>query len=137
MVHHVTAGGGSVSWDAALSPAGHPDIVIDTWNYTHNTNAMANLAIDPGYDTTIPVGCEVLGIGAQANTTSWWRQLDGMTGHEGAELLTRIIDALTSDPDRYEALNPANGWGDRTGFVAVLTEMRAAVPEAPTRWRVS
>ena len=125
-----------MSWDADLvcDSCGHP---LRNWNYTHNTNRMANAALDPSYDTSISVGQEILGIGGPRVDGSWWQQLDGMTGPDGAALLTRILDAMSADPDRFKAMNPDNGWGDYDSFTAVLVEMREAVPETPTTWKVS
>lgn len=126
-----------MSWTAVLrDDRGH---VEGDWNYTHNTNVVANLALDPNYhplstfDEVFRVSPE-----AKASAPSWWKQLDSMSGAEGGELLGRIIQGLEADPDRFRAMNPENGWGDYDGFLDVLKEMhRASLVEWPTRWEVS
>lgn len=113
-----------MSWDVWLTDdRGHSD---GSWNYTHNCNPMIDA---------------VLGDRAEGTPStwwggrSWWRLLDGMSGPEGAELLDVIISGLEADPARFEAMNPDNGWGSYVSLLAVLREMRAAVPEWPTTWR--
>ena len=107
--------------------SGHSIIEI---NYTHNINGMANLALDPGYQQR-SVPAEVFG-----GHKSWWTQLDGMTGLEGAAFLDRIITAFDTDPEKYRALNPRNGWGNFDTFRERLVALRDAVPGHPTRWKV-
>jgi hypothetical protein len=107
-----------VSWDATLyDDRGH---VEGDWNYTHNTNGMINLAAV-----------------RLSDEPTWWKQLDGMTGVQGAEYLRRIVKALEADPERFRAMNPPNGWGDYDSLLKVLREMRDTVLEWPTRWHVS
>ena len=133
-----------MSWSAYLiDNRGHEE---GQWNYTHNTNRMANAVVD----------ADVLKEGARRwwlkrdrqdvidryeasgeNYGSWWDVLDGMSGPVGARFLDGIIRALEADPDRFRAMNPENGWGDFDSFVKVLTEMRNAVPEWPTEWSVN
>ena len=38
--------------------------------------------------------------------------------------LERGIAAMEADPDKYRAMNPANGWGDYDGALAYLRWMR-------------
>lgn len=119
-----------MSWDASLvDDRGHTD---GEWNYTHNCNGMANLALDESYDTSQTTFQEVF----MPRSASWWRLLDGMSGPAGAEFLHGIIRTLEANPPKFRALNPENGWGDYDGFLKVLTEMRNAVPEWPTTWHV-
>jgi hypothetical protein len=122
-----------VSWDAKLvDDRGH---VEGDWNYTHNTNGMANAALDAGYQQR-SVAEEVFRFQDKEHV-SWWKRLNGLPGDAGAVLLDRIINAMEQDPARYESMNPGNDWGDYHGFLGVLREMRAAVPEWPTTWQVS
>lgn len=108
-----------MSWDAELTDdRGHTE---GEWNYTHNTNRMINHAFAD----------------SSWAGTSWWRCLDGMTGSDGAAFLDRIIRSMESDPETFREMNPENGWGDYDSLLVVLREMRAAVPEWPTEWRVS
>ena len=87
------------------------------WNYTHNTNRMIR-EIDP----------------------DWWDSLNGKTGREGSELLDRIIKGLEAEPERFQAMNPENGWGDYEGVLGVLRDMKRASDWAccdVRRWDVS
>lgn len=104
-----------MSWHAHLDDdRGHEE---GWWNYTHNCNRMANEVIAP-------------------QEVSWWKLLDGMDGPDGAALLSRIVDGLRADPEHFRAMNPENGWGNYDSFVALLDEMRRAVPEWPCSWEV-
>ena len=101
-----------MSWDAWLTDdRGHCD---GEGNYTHNVGRM--LSVAAGIDA------------------SWYRMLNGMTGAEGAEFIDRTIKALEAEPERFEAMNPKNGWGSYDGILTVLRKMRDAVPEWPTTW---
>jgi hypothetical protein len=125
-----------MSWAARLTDdRGHND---GEWGYTHNTNRMINDALDAsGVDTAdLPV--------AWFGHRCWWKLLGGMDGPSGAALLHRVITQLEADPDKYRAMNPPNGWGSYDGdgahdpgILALLRQMRAAVPEWPTTWSVS
>lgn len=125
-----------MSWDAHLTDdRGHEE---GWWNYTHNTNRMIAdalaIALDDPDQRYVPVEEHPIfnAIGAP-----WWRQLDGLDGPNGAALLDTIIRQLEADPGRYREMNPDNGWGDYDGLLKVLTEMRNAVPEWPTKWSAS
>ncbi len=121
-----------MSWDAYLiDDRGHYD---GEWNYTHNCNGMANAALyeDPPDAEQPSTFDEVF----RPTRESWWKLLDGMSGPLGAAMLDRIIKRLEADPQRFRAMNPANGWGDYDSFLKTLTEMRNAVPEWPTKWEV-
>lgn len=110
-----------MGWSAHLiDDRGHEE---GEWSYTSNTHRMAHEAIA---DHPTPV----------ARPHSWSKELDGMTGPEGAAFLNRIITCLEADPERFRAMNPESGWGDYDSFVEVLIAMRNAVPEWPTTWRV-
>jgi hypothetical protein len=122
-----------MSWDAYLvDDRGHDE---GSWNYTHNCNGMANLALDAAYKQAASVFDEVFC--PEPGRLSWWKRLDGLEGPAGAELLNRIITNMESDPERYRALNPPNNWGDYDSFLKVLRDMRDAVPEWPTKWAVN
>lgn len=109
-----------MSWDASLEcgTCGHE---IRQWNYTHNCNRMANRVL-----TDI----------AHPGDETWWKLLNGMSGPDGAAFLAKIIAGLEADPETFRAQNPENGWGSYDSFVKVLSEMRDAVPEARSTWRV-
>jgi hypothetical protein len=111
-----------MSWDASLR-CPHCQHENGDWSYTYNTTPMTIAA-------------------ASAAGVEWegfQRTLDGMTAHEGAVRLAAICDELTLNPATYEAMNPSNGWGDRTGIVRVMREMIDAGSTAgpDSVWRVS
>jgi len=115
-----------MSWDARLTDdRGHVD---GDWNYTHNCNPMCDA---------------VLGKQVAATATpfwgghSWWALLDGLDGLSGRALLASMVESLAADPERFEAMNPKNGWGSYVELVGVLREMRDAVPDWPTTWTCS
>jgi hypothetical protein len=119
-----------MSWDATLETTE----TIASFNFTHNTNGMIAAAYEAASGEQTPECGGPLGkiIGA-----AWWRKLDGASGCDGRAYLDQIIKGLTSDPARFRAMNPANGWGDYDGLLGVLREMRNAVPDEPSVWRVS
>lgn len=137
-----------MSWDADLiDDRGHEE---GQWNYTHNCNGMANAVLRDDPTLWAEVHARSVAWWRRRNRDdvadreddnpeygSWWDALDDMTGPEGAAFLDRIIRGLEADPERFRAMNPDNGWGDFDSFVKVLTEMRNAVPEWPTKWSVS
>lgn len=45
--------------------------------------------------------------------------------------LTAGLALLESDPDRFKAFNPANGWGDYDGLVRFVRDYLAACKEDP------
>lgn len=130
-----------MSWDAWLTDdRGHSE---GDWSYTHNCNPMANSVLDPEERLLAtkrwwtnhgrPEVAEQQNLG----DGSWWQCLDGLTGPEGAALLDRIIRGLEADPERFQAMNPPNGWGDYDSLVRVLKDMRDRVPEWPCTWETS
>lgn len=104
------------------------EAAIDDWNYTHNAAPMIYRAL------------EGAGI-ALAADESWWRHLNGMGGPEGRDFLAAIITQLEANPERFRAMNPANGWGcydGPNGVLGVLRKMRDSVPEDERSvWHVS
>jgi hypothetical protein len=122
-----------MSWDADLFDI-DGDVIAD-WNYTHNTNGMANAVLYDDYKQK-PVFQEVFD--SDQARPSWWLVLDGMTAQDGAVLLSRIIDGLESDPEKFRAMNPPNKWGDYDSFVEVLREMRdKSKKKSAQSWRMS
>lgn len=122
-----------MSWDAELIDADTSKTLAE-WNFTHNTNVMANLVLYPNTDTSRSVAAEVF----SPQNTPWWRLLDGTDGPEGAKLLDRIIAGLRADAARFQELNPANGWGDYDSFLAVLVQMRESIPvSGSVSWSVT
>lgn len=134
-----------MSWDASLhDDRGHSE---GDWGFTHNTSPMIYAVLeDAGYELPAStrecyarpmVDGKLTHYPNGHGTITWWDQLDGMTGPEGAAYLDLIVRGLTADPERFRAMNPSNGWGNYDDLVRVLTEMRDAVPEWPTEWSTS
>jgi len=65
--------------------------------------------------------------------------IDGMTGDDSIPVLQTAITRLKADPDKYQAMNPENGYGTYTGFVEFLEELKKMAVENPNRiwqsWR--
>lgn len=139
-----------MSWDATLCqiqappacancghPQGEPQKGEVAWfNYTHNTNSMIAAAVKAATGAGTPQCDGPLG---GAIGPAWWKRLDGTSGSDGAAYLGEIIRGMESDPERFRAMSPPNGWGDYDRLLAVLREMRDA-PAAfggQTEWRVS
>jgi hypothetical protein len=118
-----------MSWWAHLDDdRGHNE---GEWGYTHNTSPMLYVVLDDAGVVLSPDPDR------PDRTMPWWMHLRTLNGPEGAAFLNVVIKGLEADPDRFRAMNPANGWGDYDTFLKVLTEMRDAVPEWPTQWSAS
>ena len=130
-----------MSWDADLISAVPEHLVgaypcTGSWNYTHNTNEMiASALYDIGVGDAFTSGSGPLG---SAIGPTWWKRLDGCDGATGAKFLTDLIVQLDSEPARYRAMNPPNGWGSYDTLLPVLREMLlASLTEVPSTWLVS
>ncbi len=145
-----------MSWNAYLvDDRGH---IEGAWGYTHNTNGMANVALDEsGYERPLSTReCWVARVNPDDEVLrdetgravlvhcpnghgllSWWKCLNGLSGPDGAALLDRIVRGIEADLPRFEAMSPENGWGTCDRFVGVLREMRDCVPEWPCVWETS
>jgi hypothetical protein len=125
-----------LSWDAYLYDE-RGELVAE-WNYTHNTNPMIAEALKPLEPLYGPVP-ECGGPLGPVIGPAWWELLEGLDGSAGSGFLAALIVMLESDPERFRAMNPANGWGDYDRLLVVLREMRAAgsVMSGPRRrcWR--
>ncbi|BBY54156.1 hypothetical protein H7J07_05970 [Mycobacterium koreense] len=122
-----------MSWDAELVDVATGETLAE-FNYTHNTNVMANLVLYPDTDVSRGVGEEVF----FPQNPPWWQHLDGCGGPSGAQLLDRLIAALKADPAWFRQLNPPNGWGSYDSFLGKLEEMRLAIPASgAVRWTVT
>lgn len=63
-------------------------------------------------------------------------QIDGMTGQESIEKLEHAILQMSSDPAKFQALNPENGWGSFNRFFYFLMKLLEAAREHPEAiWR--
>ncbi|RKN61884.1 hypothetical protein D7231_31930 [Streptomyces klenkii] len=52
--------------------------------------------------------------------------LKDRTARDCIDALTRAVAAMESDPAKYEAMNPPNGWGDYDGALNYLRRLRDA-----------
>lgn len=57
--------------------------------------------------------------------------LEGMSGARVGSILRTALHRLVSDPPKYEALNPENGWGDYEGLVKVVTQAAVLAARYP------
>ena len=70
-----------------------------------------------------------------------WRpdEIQATVASQLIEPLRKGLDLLLSDPERFNKLNPSNGWGDYDGLVAFVTDYLMACeryPQAKVRvWR--
>jgi hypothetical protein len=105
-----------VSWDLYLDPAPcaapcshcNQEEYRKIGNYTHNTNDM------------------LMAIWAGA-----WSDFNGFKARDVLPKVDGAIAALRSDPSRFDAMNPSNGWGSREGLVCFLGRVRTALAEEP------
>lgn len=79
---------------------GDEHVLVEVGNYTSNVSAMWAKAL-----------------GHQL------RDLHGRTASEATENLARAVADMAACPDLYEAMNPANGWGDYQGALNYLTRL--------------
>ena len=100
-----------------LSPPRTEESELGWWNTTHNVAPMIYRALEAA---GIPL----------AKEETWWQRFSGMTAGEGREYLSAVIVQLEADPERFQAMNPPNGWGSYDGLLEVLREMRDASAEA-------
>lgn len=73
---------------------------IDCGNYTYNVAPMYYDVIDGGINS-----------------------LKRLTGKKAQPILEQAIAKLESDPDKYKAMNPDNGWGDYEGAIQFLRDI--------------
>lgn len=91
--------------------------VFDT-NMTHNVGQMADLA--GVYDCL------------------WRPEENGFTtAGQMIEPLTKAVEQLRADPEKFIALNPKNGWGSYDTFLPWIEKILAACQEHPDAEPVS
>lgn len=124
-----------MSWDAylrAVVDGNEFTIPGCEWNYTHNCNRMMATVLE---ENGAKVDHHWL-IGHMGG--SWFEMLDKMSGVSGSQFLGLVISGLESNPDKFRAMNPSNGWGSYDGVLAVLRKMKAASDKYPSaRWSIS
>lgn len=124
-----------MSWDAELRSTTSDHIEGD-WNYTHNCNGMLAAALEAVTGTPPRRDDNAFG---RIVRSSWMDALDGTTFADGQKLLRSLVAELVTNPDRYEPMNPPNGWGSRVGVTKVLLSMAEYQPEDPPdtlRWSI-
>jgi hypothetical protein len=59
------------------------------------------------------------------------KTIDSMTTTDAAELISGLRHALETERQRYEALNPSNGWGNYDGLLKWAHEFIEACHDNP------
>lgn len=59
--------------------------------------------------------------------------IEGMTAQESLEMLQRAYDELKLNPEKFEAMNPANGWGSYEDFLYFIDDLIDTAKEFPSR----
>jgi len=90
--------------------------ICEGWNYTHNTNGMLK----------------------EAGLIEWPYAISGMGCTELVTKLTKGIEKLKAEPDKYRAMNPENGWGDYDGLLAKLKAiLEVAIKFPSAQWHMN
>jgi hypothetical protein len=112
------------------------DLYVGDWegNYTHNTNPMIRLAslagVQDGFSFEQPTTAGEVLFGHKTEGQCW-NNFDGLPARFAGDFAKRIAAELRSNPGKYEALNPPNGWGSRSSLVEFLDGVAAACSENP------
>jgi hypothetical protein len=90
-----------MSYDITLTvdTGGEEPAVVGDWNYTSNCGPMWRAA-----------GADLAGF-------------DGKPASECATVLRAALTAVRAEPERYEAMNPRNGWGSYASLLPALGEL--------------
>ena len=102
-----------MSWDVSLGVEVDGQLVeiSDTWrNYTHNCNRMIR----------------------DAGLTEWPYSVHGWAASTLGERLSAALDVLRSDPDKYRAMDPENGWGSYDTLVPLLEQVVESCRQYPS-----
>lgn len=93
------------------------------------------LEIDTGGPEPATVGRD---FNMTSNVAPMWRlagaDLAEFHGHYAGNMLhvlDKAIDDMATNPDKYLPLNPPNGWGDYSGCLEFLRELRAEFARHP------
>lgn len=103
----------AMSWDIwlAVDVDGQSVELPDTWrNYTHNCNRMVR----------------------DAGLEEWPYEVAGWSADRLGRRLADTIECLERDPEKYRAMNPANGWGDYDSLLVALREVLASCERYPS-----
>lgn len=64
--------------------------------------------------------------------------IEGMTGEESIAILQDGLDKLKATPEKFIAMNPANGWGSYDSFVEWIENLLKHAKEYPRlKWSAS
>jgi len=88
-----------------------PAEVADCGNMTWNVSPMYYEAFD--------------------KTENGLRVIDGMIAKNALILLTNAILSMTNNPEKYQAMNPTNKWGDYESALKYLETIRDACADNP------
>lgn len=112
-------------------------------NITHNLNTMAEKAglylalwrpgelLDPATHTKIEEQSALGNYHDTGGVNELERTLPEVKGKDLIEPLEIGLALLKSDPDRFKAFNPANGWGNYEGLVEFVESYLEACKEYP------
>ncbi len=109
-----------MGWSIGIELNGIP-LGNSSWNYTHNCNDMMRFS---GFD--------------------WIYNLGGQKVIDTIPKFQEMLKNLKSDPEKYRAMNPVNGWGDYDSLVDMweneilpeAIEISSKIPEC-TWWESS
>ena len=90
-----------MGWDIWLVTEvdGKEVTIGDDFNYTHNTNPMLRVT-----------GLEIY-------------EVDGMKCGEFIDKVKAVVRDMEDNREKYDAMNPSNGWGSRESLLGVLREI--------------
>ncbi|WP_240416463.1 hypothetical protein [Paenibacillus periandrae] len=90
-----------MSWDISLKQKEMLDVeVADIGNYTYNVSKMY---------------VEAMGQSLSA--------FNGVNAGESTLLLRQCVEEMISNPEKYKAMNPPNGWGNYEGALAYVQKL--------------
>lgn len=99
-------------WLEIDTGAGNMATVVDDMNYTSNVSKMWRKALEGATIGRFQV--ESLG------------DMDGITARLCVPALWHAVAAMNADPLTYQAMDPANGWGDWGGAREFLEKLAKA-----------
>lgn len=58
-------------------------------------------------------------------------EIEGMSGRDAALKIKPVFQELVAHPEKYELLNPKNGWGTYEGLIKALSALLLVCKENP------
>lgn len=92
------------------------------------------------YDVSlwVPQEVDVLDWNYTSNCSPMWREagadlaeFHGKTARECLPFVYRAIAKMKAEPEKYDAMNPPNGWGSRESLVEALEGMAMVLEQHP------